>query len=190
MDVTTTIHQRRACRSFDHFRITQDLIVDLSHHAQLAPSRFSNQSWQFVFVYDTKTINELYEALSSGNAWAKDASMIIVVHCKKTDDCVIHDRKYFLFDSGLATAFLILRATELGLVVHPIAGFSPTKTREILNIPEDHEVITLVIVGKHASIIKSVLSEKQSRDEQSRPPRYPLTDFISYNRYGHRNHDG
>ncbi len=189
MDVTTTIHKRRAYRSLEYIRITQDLINDLSEHAQLAPSCFNNQPWQFVFVYDPITIHKLHEALSTGNTWATDGSMIIVVHCKETDDCVIYDRKYFLFDTGLATAFLILRATELGLVAHPIAGFSPKKTREVLKIPEDHAVISLIIVGKHATIIKPALSEKQVRSEQSRPQRKPLPDFISFNRYGQRNPD-
>ena len=121
----------------------------------------------------------MHDALSSGNAWAKDASMIIAVHCKEADDCVILDRKYFQFDTGLATAFLILRATKS----HPIAGYSPRKTREILNIPDDHLVITLVIIGKHASVVKLVLSEMQAAQEIKRPDRYPFSRFVSHNEY-------
>lgn len=30
--------------------------------------------------------------------------------------------EYYLFDAGMSVAFLILRATELGIVAHPIAG--------------------------------------------------------------------
>ena len=41
---------------------------------------------------------------------------------------------------------LILRATELGLVAHPIAGFSPRKAREILGIPDSAQVITFIIL--------------------------------------------
>jgi nitroreductase len=126
----------------------------------------------------------MHDVLTSGNAWAKDASLIIAVHSKEEDDCIIHDRKYYHFDTGLATAFLILRATELGLVAHPIAGYSPKKTRDILDIPDNHSVITLVIVGKHADVVKPVLSEKQAIQEVKRPSRHPLSQFVSMNRYG------
>jgi nitroreductase len=83
----------------------------------------------------------------------------------------------------MATAAIILRATELGLVAHPIAGYSPKKTRQILGIPEEMEVITLVIVGKHSDAISPVLSEKQIEAEKTRPERLPLEKFVYRNRY-------
>jgi nitroreductase len=109
--------------------------------------------------------------------------MIIAVLSKKEFDCVIKDRVYHQFDTGMATAFLILRATELGLVAHPIAGYSPKKTREVLGIPEDLEVITLLIIGKHAVTIKPILSEKQVKDEKTRPERFTLKKFVYLNRF-------
>ena len=125
----------------------------------------------------------MHEALSRGNEWAKDASMIIAVFSNKEYDCIIKDREYYLFDTGMATAFLILRATELDLVAHPIAGFSPKKVREILNIPENMNVITLVIVGKHSSVIKPVLSEKQKTAEKHRPKRMANKKIAFINSY-------
>ncbi|HNT33361.1 MAG TPA: nitroreductase, partial [Candidatus Aminicenantes bacterium] len=77
-----------------------------------------------------------------------------------------------------------LRATELGLVAHPIAGYSPKKAREILGVPEDHQVITLVIVGKHAADISPVLSPKQAEQEKIRPERKPLAEFAFDNLFG------
>jgi nitroreductase len=125
----------------------------------------------------------MHEALSAGNEWARAASMIIAVFTKPELDCVIKDRKYYLYDTGMATAAMILRATELGLVAHPIAGFSPKKTRQILNIPEEMEVITLIIVGKHSEDISPVLSEKQVTAEKERPPRLSFSEFAYRNRY-------
>jgi nitroreductase len=125
----------------------------------------------------------MHEALSAGNEWARAASMIIAVFTKPELDCLVKDRKYYLYDTGMATAAMILRATELGLVAHPIAGFSPKKTRQILNIPEEMEVITLIIVGKHSEEISPVLSEKQITAEKERPPRLPFSEFAYRNRY-------
>ncbi|NMD09772.1 MAG: nitroreductase, partial [Acidobacteria bacterium] len=139
----------------------------------------------FVFVYGRENLERFHPSLNSpGNDWAKAASLIVAVCSRKEDDCVIRDREYHLLGDGLATAFLILRATELGLVAHPIAGFSPKKTREILGIPEDHQVITLVIVGKRAADISPVLSPKQVEQETIRPERKPLAEFAFDNRFG------
>lgn len=183
MDVKEAIHTRRAYRSLDPVKITDELITDLARCAQLSASCNNNQSWRFLFVYDQEVLQKMYEVLPKGNAWAKSASMIIVVLSRKDYDCVIDDRVYHQFDTGMATAFLILRATELGLVAHPIAGYNPQKTREILGIPTDIEVITLVIVGKHSKVISPVLSEKQILGEKQRPERFPLQKFVFLNTY-------
>lgn len=183
MDVTKAIHERRAYRSLDPAEITEDLVKDLASHAQLAPSCFNNQPWRFVFVYEPGKLKEMHSALSQGNEWAQAASMIIAVFSKKEDDCVIREREYHQFDCGQATAFLVLRATELGLVAHPIAGYSPKKAREILGIPDEYQVITLIIVGKHSSTISPILSDKQVGWEKARPERYPLEKFVYLNHF-------
>ncbi|MBE0432906.1 nitroreductase family protein [candidate division WOR-3 bacterium] len=183
MDVKDAIETRRAYRSLAPVEITEDIIAELAGSAQLFCSCFNNQPWRYVFVDDDKILSRMHEALSAGNEWARAASLIIAVFSKPDLDCLIKDRRYYLFDTGMATAAMILRATELGLVAHPIAGFSPKKTREILGIPEDMEVITLVIVGKHADSISPVLSDKQIAAEKERPKRIPVTDFVYRNMY-------
>ena len=183
MNIIQAIRERRAYRSLEQVKITKELIRDLARSIQLAPSCFNNQPWRFVFVYEPETLKNIHAALSPGNEWAQSASMIIAVFSKKEDDCIIRDREYHQFDTGMGVGFLILRATELGLVAHPIAGFSPKKTREILGIPEEYQVITLIIVGKHTKQINPVLSEKQVEAERTRPERMPLKKFVYFNRF-------
>jgi len=183
MDVTKAIESRRAYRSLAPAEISDNLIQDLSRHAQLAPSCNNNQPWRFVFVHEPSKLLEMHDALTGGNMWAGAASMIIAVFSRKEDDCIIKDREYHQFGCGLATAFLILRATELGLVAHPIAGYSPKKAKEILGIPEEYQVIALIIVGKKAATLNPVLSPKQMEDEAKRPERLPFEKFVHLNRY-------
>jgi nitroreductase len=183
MDVIEAIQARRAYRSLEPAVISEDLVRDLARSAQLSPTCFNNQPARFVFVYETDMLKKLHSALSGGNVWAQAASLIIAVFSKAEDDCIIRDREYHQFDAGLSVGFLILRATELGLVAHPIAGFSPKKTREILGIPDDYKVITLIIVGKHAATISPVLSEKQIQWEKRRPRRKSFNKIASLNAY-------
>ncbi|HER43981.1 MAG TPA: nitroreductase, partial [Candidatus Eisenbacteria bacterium] len=103
--------------------------------------------------------------------------MIIAVHSKVDDDCVTGGREYYLFDTGMATALLILRAVELGLVAHPIAGYDEDKVKEAFGLDGEETVITLVIVGKHAASIDPDLKPWQKEAEEERPERLPLEKF-------------
>ena len=183
MNVKETIEKRRAYRSLDPVEITEDLIKDLAGMARITPSCGNKQPWRFVFVYDKKELTTLFTALSEGNKWVEKASMIIAVFSEPENDCVIGERLYYLFDTGMATAFIILRATELGLVAHPIAGFKEPLAKEILGIPKGMRLITLLIIGKHSKEVNPVLSESMKLGEKQRPPRIPLQEFIYLNNY-------
>jgi nitroreductase len=183
MDVKEAIRTRRAFRSLEPVDITDEIVDDLARHIQLSPSCFNNQPWRYVFVYDPEMLKKMFNALSKGNVWAHAASMIVAVFGKQNDDCEIGPRIYYLFDIGLATGFLILRATELGLVAHPIAGYDENKVKEILNIPDEMRVINLIIVGKKSDSISEVLSESQIKKENIRPPRKNLNEFVFKNQY-------
>jgi len=183
MDVKEAILKRRAYRSLEPVEITDDLISELATSAQLAPSCFNNQPWKFVFIYDKEMLLKMREALSKGNEWVHAVSLIIVVFGKKEDDCDLKGREYYLFDIGMACGFIQLRATELGMIAHPIAGFNEDKVKEILGIPEEMKVITLINVGKKSDTISELLSEKQVTWERERPERKALGKFVYKNRY-------
>ncbi|MGD2249002.1 MAG: nitroreductase family protein [Candidatus Methanofastidiosia archaeon] len=183
MDVKEAIQNRRAYRSLTKVPIDTELIRDLAECAQIAPSCYNNQPWRFVFVYTPKKLDEVYTVLSQGNQWAYQASMIIAVVSKKDFDCVVKGREYYLFDTGMACAFIILRATELGLVAHPIAGYNEEQVKKILRIPHDMQVITLVNVGEHAKDMNPALSEKQAKSEKKRPERLSLNKIMFLDEY-------
>jgi nitroreductase len=183
MDVREAIDKRRAYRSLDPVPITEELIKDLTRSAQLAPTCNNNQPWRAVFVYSPDMLEKMKSTLTHGNEWAFAAAMMIAVFSRKDFDCVIKEREYFRFGVGMQTAFLILRATELGLVAHPIAGFREAQVKEVLGIPEDMTVITLVMIGKHSATISPVLSEKQVEQEKTRPERLPMEKVIYMNNY-------
>ena len=183
MNVTDAIHTRRAYRNLEPVEITEQLVDDLVTHAGLSASCNNNQPWRFVFVHERGALERMWTTLSKNNKWVELASMIVAVFTKPDDDCKIREREYNMFDTGMASAFLILRATELGLVAHPIAGFSPEKVREVLGIPEEYTVVTLINVGRKTDVIHPYLSEKQAETEKERPARKPLREYAYRNAY-------
>ena len=181
MELKELIEKRRSYRSLKLCKINEEMIRDVARCASLAPSCYNNQPWRFVFVYEKDKLGKLFDSLSKGNYWAKLSSMIIAVFSKKELDCVVGSKEYYLFDTGMATAFLILRLTDLGFVAHPIAGYDEDKVKKILNIPEDMTVITLVIVGEKSDELNPILSDKQKEWEEKRPERLKFEEFCGLN---------
>lgn len=163
----------------------------------------NNQPWRFVFVTDKEKLDQIGDVLIKGNAWAKNASMFIAVCSEKSLDDDVNDnmilenglmpppwdgkklpsdgnqRPYYLFDTGLATAFIILRAVELDLVAHPIAGYLEQEVQKTLDIPPHLAVLALIVVGKKADVLRD--------GEDKRPERKLLSEIaFSYQYTGVR----
>lgn len=182
MDVKEAISRRRAYRALEPAEISDETVSEMAEAARLTASCYNNQPWRFVFVRSPGMLKKLHGALSRGNAWAQRASMIVAVFCGRESDCVIKEREYYLFDTGMAVSAMILRATELGLVAHPIAGYDPAAAAGILGIPEDRMLITLIIVGKKSDDL-SALNENQLEAETERPERLRPGEVYSTDRY-------
>lgn len=182
MSLEKLIERRRAYRALAPAKIDDELVRDLATCASLSPSCFNKQPWRFRFVSGGEALQGLFDALSPGNEWARKASMIVAVYSKDDLDCLVKGREYYLFDTGLSVSFLVLRATELDLVAHPIAGFDEEAVKRVLDIPAGMTVITLVIVGKHAPGVTEGLSEKQIEAERERPPRLSFDEFSAHDR--------
>ncbi|MDD3051495.1 MAG: nitroreductase family protein [Candidatus Cloacimonetes bacterium] len=178
MEFSEVVKQRRALRYLDKITVTNSMISYLTETASLAPSCYNNQPWRYVFVRNSKLIDQICGNMPDGNSWAKSGSMIVAVHTEKQDDCVIHGREYYLFDTGISAGFLMLAAQEIGLVAHPIAGYKEKSVKEILDISKEQTLIALIIVGKKTESFPEGISEEEKRTELNRPPRKAMADFI------------
>ena len=184
MEVMEAIEARRAYRSLDPVSICENLIKDLARSAGLAPSCFNYQPWRFVFVKDPGVLKEIHGNLSKTNRWAERASMLVAVYSRADDDCKVRGRHYHQFDTGMATGFLMLRVTELGLVAHPFAGYKEKAVKGILGIPEEYQLIAMVAIGKKADVLHDLLNEDQKETESRRPERKPFEEFAFIDRVG------
>jgi len=177
------IQKRRAYRSLRPAAISGEMIRKLAGAASLSASCNNNQPWRFVFVTDPGILMGLAGTMSKNNDWSRSASMIIGVVSRKELDCMPGDRDYYLFDTGMASAFLILKATDMGLVAHPIAGYDEARAKEVLKIPEEMRLITLIICGEHDEAMNPLLTESQVKREIPRPERKPLDEIMRLNRF-------
>ena len=114
--------------------------------------------------------------------------MIVAVLSRRDLGCLTEStdrpvREYFLFDTGMATAYLQLLLTEAGWVAHPIAGYTESVAAAAVDAPQGMSVVTLVIVGRWSAEPSPLLSEKQRAVELARPARRPATEVAFLDRY-------
>lgn len=175
------IASRRAYRALLKDPVPREDIETLLAAAHLAPSCFNNQPWRFVAIDDAAVLTKIKGAMPKGNYWTGPAPAIIAVFSAPHSDCQLSDRRdYYMFDCGIAVGNLMLEATQMGLIAHPIAGYDPIKVKDILKIPDDYVLITLVIVAHLGNADK--LSEQHKEAEFAPRDRKPLGKIVSWNK--------
>lgn len=202
--VQDAIDDRRAYRALLDDPVPDDVVRELANAARLSPSANDTQPWRLVFVRDPATRRQLADrsAFPDYNQWVFRGAMFVavcglqgsdasipVVHrsfAKQGDEQLTSTRPLYLVDLGIAAGFMMLRATELGLVAHPIAGYDEPLTKEILGVPEEYDLVTMLIVGKRstaAADIDSLPADLQP-SERRRPSRLATSEFAFTERFG------
>lgn len=172
--INPSILQRRAFRGLRSDPIEDEKLLRLIEAAHLAPSCANKQPWRFIVVRSKENLEKLHGALSGGNYWMKYAPAIIIVYTKDEFDCQLSEnRNYALFDTGLAVGFLLVQATQTGLVAHPVAGYDPVKVKELFGV--DGNVITLIAIGKWGRFDQ--LNEKHLESEKGPRIRQDLSQI-------------
>jgi len=181
--ILRAIEERRARRALSDRPVDRETAETLLRAAHLAPSCANNQPWRLISVDDPEVLSAVKASLTKGNSWAAPAPLIVAVASRVDLDCRIPDgREYYLFGCGLAAMNLMIQATQLGLIAHPIAGFRQRELKPVLGIPEEYAVIALIIVG-YPSDDPSRLSEKHLAEETGPRVRRPLDAVVSWNRF-------
>jgi len=135
--------------------------------ARWAPSSFNGQPWRYVYaLYGTPEWPHLFNLLVPFNQeWVSQAGALIVVLSKNTSDKTNRPSRTHSFDTGLATAQLLLQAADMGLVAHPMSGFGYEEAAKVCGFGPDYTVEAMIAVGESADYVHSRV-EQAERDAQ------------------------
>ncbi|MGI6453101.1 MAG: nitroreductase family protein [Syntrophomonadaceae bacterium] len=142
--------RRRSIRKYQDRPLTQDQLDLLVKAALLPPSSRNNKPWEFVFVTDKELLKKLAASKEHGSAFLQGAVLGIVVIADPAKSDV------WIEDVAIASTYLHLMATELGLGscwiqirerFHSPSVKSEDYIKELLNIPENYRVGTIIAVG-------------------------------------------
>ncbi|ABX12256.1 nitroreductase family protein [Nitrosopumilus maritimus] len=200
MDVFEAVSTRRAIKKFDpNHKMSSDDVKKLMEHVILSPTSYNQQNWRFVYVTDQDVKEKISEA-ARGQAQPKDGSLVIVLcgdmtawkteplrywknHPTEKQELVKAslERKYStdtqaqrdeaIRSCGMAAQTIMLSARDMGLDSCPMVGFEYDELAKVINLPENHLIVMMVVVGK------------RSEDAAQRGGQLPLNEIAFENSF-------
>ena len=178
MDAIKCIKSRRSIRSFTDQTIDHSLLEEVIETASYAPSWKHSQTIRYIAVdgeLKNRIGSECTSTFPNNGAIIQYAPLLIAITVIKGRCGYERDGSFTthrgdtwqMFDAGVASEAFCLAAYEKGLGTVIMGIFDEDKIVDLLEIPEDRELVALIPVGYPA-------------EEPVAPKRKPVTDLLSY----------
>jgi len=156
MELQEAIIKRRSVRKFTPDVVTDDELRQIFEAVRWSPSWANTQAWEFVVVRNKELIQRVtatYAEKNPARMCSLAASALIVV-CAKTglSGCfggknATKHANWFMFDLGIATQTLCLKAHELGLGTVIVGLIDHDACKKLIGLPENYEVAAVIPIG-------------------------------------------
>jgi nitroreductase len=144
--VYSLARNRQPVQRFADRPVPGELLARILDCGRYAPSAGEDQPWRFVVVRDPLTRHRLAEA--AFNSELVRSAPVLVAGCARSHTRISgHGRHAHPVDLAAATQSMALAAADLGLQASWIPGFREPLVRELLAIPTDVPVISLLAIG-------------------------------------------
>ena len=157
MDTFECIRKRRDIRSYLKKDVPDDVIRKIIEAGRLAPSAMNLQPWHFIVIKNKDTLKELGKFCMSGR-FIIDASFAVVV---VTDPV----NKWHEIDGARAVQNMALAAWNEGVGTCWIGAIEREKVKEVLNIPRNLHVLTILPFGYPEEFTVKRKKIRKSADE-------------------------
>ncbi len=134
--------------------IAEEELMALFEAARWAPSSNNNQPWRILYARRESAHWPLFLDLlvDANRLWAQHAAALLVFISKTTFDHNGQPSITHSFDTGAAWQNLALQGFMKGLVVHGMQGFSYSRAKTELHIPDDFQVEAMAAIGRPGRI--------------------------------------
>lgn len=171
METLEAINKRASLKAHLSTRdIEQEKIVKILEAARLAPSARNNQPWRFIVIKGKENVkNVVTGAFKEPNRMIMEAPVLIIVCANPEDDVIADGKEFYLIAVGLALENMLLAATDLGLVTHPMAAVNEVELRKILGIPDEVKFVVATPLaypaeGSYEEAAQERLSQRTRKD--------------------------
>lgn len=181
MELQEAILKRRSVRKFTEESVSDEDLKQIFEAVRWSPSWANTQVWEFIVVRDKALIEAVTGTYTEKNPATKCslAASALIVACAKTNVSGCYDGKestslknWYMFDLGIAAQTLCLKAHEMGLGTVIVGLMNHEACKKILEVPEGHEVVAVIPIGKPVFPLKDG------------PPRKTVSEMVYTNKYG------
>ena len=200
MDTLEAIYARRAVKHYDpEHELTPEEEKTLLEAAVQSPTSFNMQNWRFVLVKDKGLRQQVREA-AWDQAHITDSSLLIVL-CADLKAYGHDPARYWqgapkeagerlagmmipfyegkdqlqrdeaMRSVGIAGQTIMVAAKSMGYDSCPMIGFDPEAVAEIINLPDDHTIGFIIVVGK------------RTQDPWPKQGQLPLDEVVVTNKF-------
>jgi nitroreductase len=170
---TRLVRTVRQARQYRPDPVPDDVLAELLGVARWTGSSRNTQPWHFVVVTDKTQLRAISELRPPIN-WVAEAPLAIAI---VLDGANVTSEAY---DEGRVTERLLIAARARGLgggVAWYGDESQQAEGKRILGIPEERTARSVVTIGYP-------VSTKDPRPTRAQPGRKPLSEIVSYNRWG------
>ena len=160
MNFDDIVNKRRSVRNYNpNKKISKQQIFELIHCAQQAPSWKNAQTSRYYVIFNEEKLQETRQCLAQQNQIVtKDINTLIIStyikNCSGFDRNGIPENElgngWGCYDLGLQNAFLILKATDMGIDSIILGLRNAEELRKVLNIPETEDIVAVIALGYRA----------------------------------------
>ena len=178
MTAKECIKGRRSIRRFKSDKIEHELLAEIVETASYAPSWKNTQIARYIAVEGAlkdKIAKEGTTPFPGNGQIIENAPVLIAVTVIKNRCCYERDGSFTtprrdtwqMFDAGIASQTFCLAAYEKGVGSVILGIFDQKKIEELLELPEDRELVALIPIGYPA-------------EEPVAPKRKTVDDLLSF----------
>lgn len=145
MNVQEAISKRRSVRDYEDKEVPADKLEKVLRAAQMAPSAHNDQPWKFVVVKKEEIRKKLAKAAQQ--PFIAKAPIIIAAVALEPDKEMSCGVPSYAVNLAIAADHMTLAAAELGLGTCWIGAFSQEEAKDILEVPDQYKIVTLLPLG-------------------------------------------
>lgn len=184
MELQEAILKRRSIRRFTDDAVTDEELQQIFEAVRWSPSWGNTQIWEFVVVRDKALIQEVTATymMDKGKNPATTCSLAasaLIVVCAKTGVSGCYGGKestkysnWFMFDLGIATQTLCLKAHEMGLGTVVVGLMDHDACKKLIALPDVYEAVAVIPIGRPAV------------EPKGGPPRKTVSDMVHLDTFG------
>jgi len=187
VDINDNLARRWSIRAFDPNKIVEkEKILAICEAARWSPSSGGDEPWNFI-IFDRfrepDSFEKAIECLSDYNQiWVKNAPLLILTIARDKWRNSEEINRWSQHDTGAAAMSMYIQAVSLGLMAHPMGGFSVESVIKEFGIPPGFTPMAMIAIGYQGEL--DVLDEYNQKRETAPRKRRELQDNFYYCEWG------